>query len=97
MPITRSFTARRVPDDTKMEIPGASRRASVQTASRTIASKSERRYCRQTFGRIDAVLPVRVKFNGESRRVVVHIHPARDAELEGFTLVVFDELPETDF
>ncbi|MCA9227196.1 MAG: PAS domain-containing protein, partial [Planctomycetales bacterium] len=38
--------------------------------------------------------PVRVKFNGESRRVVVHIHPARDAELEGFTLVVFDELPE---
>lgn len=38
--------------------------------------------------------PVKVQFNGKSGRVVVDVHPAHESELEGFALVVFDELPE---
>jgi two-component system CheB/CheR fusion protein len=36
--------------------------------------------------------PVAVRFNGESHPVVLHVHPARDGDTEGYCLVIFEEL-----
>lgn len=35
--------------------------------------------------------PIPVRFNGNSRLVVMHVRPAQHADQEGFTLVIFDE------
>ncbi len=42
-------------------------------------------------GRAARSIPVLVQFDGEPRQVVVEATPAREAEQEGFVLVVFDE------
>jgi two-component system CheB/CheR fusion protein len=40
--------------------------------------------------------PVPVRFNGETRPVAMHAHPATAAEDEGFCLVIFEELRADD-
>jgi two-component system CheB/CheR fusion protein len=38
--------------------------------------------------------PVRVKFNGDSELVALHVHPTTDPDTEGYCLVLFEELIE---
>jgi two-component system CheB/CheR fusion protein len=39
--------------------------------------------------------PVQVRFNGETRPVVLHVHPSSDSQSEGYTLVIFEELDDS--
>jgi two-component system, chemotaxis family, CheB/CheR fusion protein len=38
--------------------------------------------------------PIPVQFNGERHPVTMHVHPATATEDEGYSLVIFEELPE---
>jgi two-component system, chemotaxis family, CheB/CheR fusion protein len=38
--------------------------------------------------------PIRVRFNGESGAVVLHVHPASTPHHQGYALVIFDERPD---
>ena len=39
--------------------------------------------------------PLRVRFNGESQAVVMHVHPSKDPASEGYSLLIFEELDDS--